>query len=292
MKKVIASILVLSSIFASTGVLATENTTKAETKVENNANLSNSQDPIDKYLKDGKFNVLIMGIDGPEDEGQKSVSIMLAQFNKKAEEIRIVSLPWDSIVDVPGYGEQKAIYAFYYGGAKLSQETFAKNFDVALNGYTSLNFTSFPKFVDTLGGVELDLTKEEAKEVLDKDKEGKYTLNGEQALEYGKLRKIDSDYKRTERQRKLIKAFLTKVKTISPKQLPELAKNTKDVIATNIDLNAVLELGKYALERNFKFVEKNVPEKEEAWGNSIDGGEEGLKMDMDEAKKEIKKFFE
>lgn len=290
-KRLVASLLLASSLLVHTPVYASNSnvsnsTNKSTTAVSN----TNKAEDVDKYLKDGKFTVLLLGIDGPTNEGQRSDTIMIAQFNKKAKEIRIISMPRDSNLDIPGHGFEKATHAFAYGGAELSSEMISNNLDMKLDGYMTLNFTSFPQFIDTIGGVTLELSEGEAGIAVGKAEANTYKLKGSQALTFGRIRKIDSDYMRTGRHRRLMKAILETIKSKDISEIPALANSLNELVNTNVDSKALLALGKYAYENDFKIVDTLIPDEENSWGDTIDGAWV-LMFDIPEAKAKMKEFF-
>ncbi|MBR3258386.1 MAG: LCP family protein, partial [Eggerthellaceae bacterium] len=108
-----------------------------------------------------------------------------------------------------------------------------------------VNFNTFIKFVDALGGVDITLTKREAdglnmnivaynQDLCDWVQEGDNHMNGFLALQYARMRKIDSDWVRVTRQRATIEAILAKAKTLSVGELDDVLDGTLPNIKTNL----------------------------------------------------------
>ena len=144
--------------------------------------------------------------------------------------LKLTSLMRDMVVDIPDNGENKLNAANSFGGIQMLYKTIAQNFNVELDGYVEVGFTAFEKIVNSVGGINLELTESEAnylnttnyisKKKYRNVKVGKQKLNGNQALGYCRIRKggvttitgLRDDYGRTWRQRTVIKAVFDKVK--------------------------------------------------------------------------------
>ena len=104
---------------------------------------------------------LIFGIE--EIEGARNTdSMMIASINTKDHSIKLTSLMRDTYVDIPGYKSTKLNAAYAKGGAGLLIDTIEQNYQINLEGYASVNFESFEKIIDALGGVVIELGEEEA----------------------------------------------------------------------------------------------------------------------------------
>ena len=191
-------------------------------------------------------NIMLVGQDArPGEPAQRSDSMILMTFNKKTQEITLTSFLRDQYVQIPGFGRTKLCHAYSYGGMTLLNETIENHYGVEIDGNVTLNFEGFEKIIDMLGGVEITLTKEEAIAMnnLVAGKwwllEGTHTLTGEQALLYSRLRHIDSDFKRTERQRKVIMSVINAYKNCSLSELLAVLEETMPLITTNIPKSTI-----------------------------------------------------
>jgi LCP family protein required for cell wall assembly len=195
-------------------------------------------------------NYLIFGIE--EFGGARNTdSMMIASINTKDDTLKLTSLLRDSYVDIPGYKSNKLNSAYAKGGARLLVDTIELNYKVQLDGYVSVDFKSFEKIVDLVGGVDIELGKEEAKYLnttnyISKKKNrnvkvGENHLNGNQVMGYVRVRKVktlggaNNDYGRIVRQQRALKAIFKSY--LSPKNMFNLLPITKkslSYVTTNL----------------------------------------------------------
>lgn len=238
--KIIGVIVVIAAVIAGavTAVnhfkdkteLNNETTTLATQTTESVANTDNILEPEDvewngdefeALNNDGLVNILLIGQDKREGESrQRSDAMILCSFNPETNQLSMISFLRDLYVQIPGYEDNRLNAAYAYDGFELLKETLELNFGISVDGCLESDFEGFEKIIDTVGGVAVELTAEEAEIVGNGATEGVCTLNGEQALTYARIRKIDSDFQRTARQRKIMGAVFEKAKTYN---LPELA---------------------------------------------------------------------
>lgn len=234
-------------------------------------------------------NILLVGTDKNADEQneknaeRRSDSMMIATIDIKHSKLKITSLMRDLYVDIPGYGGNKLNAAYSYGGITLLYETIAQNFGIQMDGYAEVNFDAFVNVIDKLDGIEVTLTESEAENLNNTNyikrkkyrnlKVGTQTINGYQALGYCRIRHgkrqangrypgvytasgKGDDYGRTERQRLTMQAILTKVKTLSPIEMLDLAEVILPNITTDLSkkmiytyLMTVIQMGTTELKQ-------------------------------------------
>lgn len=197
-------------------------------------------------------NVLLLGVDARSDdeaEASRSDTMMLVSLDMKHHCIKLVSFLRDTWVYIPSLGyEQRLNAACSSGGYQNVVDTIEYNFGVDIDSYVVTDFEMFKVLVDSLGGVEVDVTSAEAKEVTNHPKryggvtleEGKSNLTGEQALAYCRIRKIDTDFVRTQRQRTVMSAIINSAKHSSPFKLYKMAFNSAPYIETNMGKGELL----------------------------------------------------
>ncbi|SDA27194.1 transcriptional attenuator, LytR family [Ruminococcus sp. YE71] len=220
------------------------NTVKTEKRTVTNASLSAAE----------VTNVLLIGSDTrDEEELGRTDSMILLSINRKSDEVTMTSLMRDSYVEIPDHGWDKLNAAYRYGGPELLMDTIAKNFDVKVDRYVYISFFSFINIVDAVGGIELDISDEEALGMTDPMAEqNKYLgykkgtdylthggkdmhVNGNQALAYARLRYVgNADFERTDRQRRVISKIVAKAKTLKPLQLDSFLKVSCGELTTNM----------------------------------------------------------
>lgn len=191
-------------------------------------------------------NILLLGVDARSDEESETSradSMMLISIDMKHKCIKMTSFLRDTWVYIPGHdGEQRLNAACSYGGYQGVVDTIEYNFGVDIDGYVVADFEMFKVLVDSIGGVEVDVTEKEAKEVTKHKKRygnvkleaGKHKLTGEQALAYCRIRKIDTDFQRTKRQRTVMTSILKEVKSSNPFTLYKMASNAAPYIETDL----------------------------------------------------------
>ena len=202
------------------------------------------------WYNDDIKNILLMGI----DEGSKSYpygrsdSMIVLSINKKTKSVKMVSFARAVYVAIAGYDNTRLNHAHGYGGAPLAIDTIERNYKIRIDNYVETGFETFKQIIDVLGGVQINLTKAEASALKSKLKKsgykyngaGKYNLNGKMALEYVRLRKIDTDKERTARQRKVLLSIANKVKNSNILQLTNLANQILPLITTDMSKSEII----------------------------------------------------
>lgn len=195
------------------------------------------EDKLEKYR-----NIVLFGLDNQYGFSGRSDCIIILSLNEETNEVKMTSVYRDTYVKVDGYGYTKINHAYAYGGAKLAMNTLNKNLDLNIKEFVTINFGVVEDVVNAVGGVKLYITNAEATQITGIYKAGTYNLNGKQALEYGRIRKIDSDYQRTERMRTVIEAVFNKVKGMSLTKLNKLVDKILPEVKTNIKMGEITEI--------------------------------------------------
>ena len=206
-------------------------------------------------IKDeGIINILLIGSDsrtGGEDG--RSDAMILLSVNHATNQVYMTSLLRDMYVEIPGYKGNRLNAAYSYGGAELLLDTVEHNLDIDVNRYVLVNFEAFAKLVDAVGGIDLELTKEEIEYVngylveynilmgraegtdyMDTSVGGMVHLNGPQALAYSRNRYIGTDFGRTERQRKILSAVIDKFPKAALTNPKEMINGIMPNLTTNL----------------------------------------------------------
>lgn len=220
-------------------------------------------------------NILIIGSDSrnPDSHG-RSDAMMLLTINNRTKSFHLTSLMraiYVSIPDDPDPAYQKHYTSKYmlnaahtWGGARLLLKTVQRNFRVEVSRYIATDFDGFKEAIDTIGGVNIKLTAKEASHLngqgLGPFKEGTQLLDGKSALAYARIRKIDSDFKRMERQRKVIFSLFEKMKGSNPAKLTSTMEALMPSIKTNMTDGELMEfiLG-FASYSNYSFDQMMLP---------------------------------
>lgn len=203
-------------------------------------------------------NILLIGSDKESGGSSRSDSIMICSLNSKTGKVTLVSILRDTHVDVPGHRESKINAAHSWGGPNLLIQTIEQNFGIKIDDYATVNFEMFEALVEGIGGIYVDVSDAEAEHMNsyfnlgEGDKPAKVEggenvyLNGYQALCYARIRKLDSDFYRTERQRKVIGAIVENVKgrlnLAGVSDLLTTAKEVAPFIETTLNEGDVISL--------------------------------------------------
>lgn len=210
----------------------------------------------DLFKSDEVTNILLIGVDRREaDEASRSDTMMLLSIDSANKKIKLTSFMRDMWVDIPGEGYAKINSSCVWGGPQLVMDTIEYNFNVDVDDYMLVDFDMFTKIVDGLGGVEVEVTEAEANFFGSgkryappmKINSGNTVLNGEEALWYCRIRYLDDDFHRTERQRKVISAIISKATETSPQDLIQIAKDVMPHIETSISQSELMKLAFGAL---------------------------------------------
>lgn len=192
---------------------------------------------------DNLVNILLIGQDRRPDEGrQRSDAMILCSFNPQTNEASMISFLRDLYVQIPGYEDNRLNAAYVYGGFELLKETLNLNFGITVDGCLESDFEGFEKIIDTVGGIDIELNESEAEIVGGGATAGLCHLNGEQALTYARIRKIDSDFQRTARQRKIMTAVLEKTKTHSLAELAMFFGEIMPLMSTDMTEDEIMSL--------------------------------------------------
>jgi LCP family protein required for cell wall assembly len=219
--------------------------------------------------KNGVYNILLMGEDhnkNAEDYRGNTDSMIVATIDVNKHTIKLTSFMRDIYVDIPGHTANRLNSVYAKGGIQLVYDTFVANFDIKLDGYLLVNFTSFEKVIDQLGGVEITLSKQEAQYLnttnyisVESDRnvvEGTQLLNGSQALGYSRVRHVgNNDYERTQRQRNVLTAVFNKFKSKSITEMTSVLNDVLPNIKTDLKPNEIISIGTKMLTADLKDIE-------------------------------------
>ncbi|MCE9656765.1 MAG: LCP family protein [Clostridium celatum] len=217
-------------------------------------------------------NIALFGIDTDENGIGRSDAIMIATLDTEHKKLKITSIMRDSYVDIEGYGKDKLNHAYAYGGAELAMNTLNKNFDLNVEDFATVNFSSLPKIVDQLGGIDLDIDSEEMEFINGyigdlNNTNGTYSeqitepgihhVNGTQAMAYCRIRYTSGDdYKRTERQREVLSQLFNKIMEVPVTSYPSLLAELLPMVKTSLSSSEILELGNEVLKIGTKSIEQ------------------------------------
>ena len=226
------------------------NSTEDIPDLEELPTLPEATEPADTVNWDNVINIMLVGQDRRPGQGrQRSDSMILATFNKSKGTITLTSFMRDQYVQIPGYKNNKMNAAYAFGGMSLLNQTLEVNFGVKVDGNVEVDFNSFEKLIDRLGGVDISLTKKEAEYMTAGTRwdfsAGVNHLNGEQALIYSRIREIDSDYRRAQRQRNVISSLIRRYQELPITEMVTMLEDVLPLVKTNMSKGEIID---YAFE--------------------------------------------
>lgn len=226
------------------------------------------EDPADKLAKNENIiQILLVGQDRREGQyRQRSDAMILCTINKKTKTLTMTSFLRDLWVRIPGYYDERLNVPYAIAGFPLLNKTLEYQFGIHADHIVEVDFSGFESVVNKIGGVSISLTSAEATQINLSNKgsvcsAGVNLLNGAEALSYARIRAIDSDFYRTNRQRTVLNAVIEKVKTMSATQLYDLALEVLPLVTTDMTdgeiTDYVFELA--TILKDLKVVSQRVP---------------------------------
>ena len=237
---------------------------------------------VTEGLDETWMNILLLGTDSRIlHEPARTDTMIICSINKVTGNVKLVSIMRDTDVSFEGHKSTRINNAFFYGGANLAMKVVNETFGMNIQHYVYVDFSGFAKIAEAIGGVDMQITENEMKHINHNVmeqyhlliKQGKmeydaaeaefyktllqtYTtdgtpvhLNGMQTLGYARIRKLDSDYGRTERQRKVLNALMSKLQNASITELTNMAVRNASYYSTNLSLVQLLDLAQVVLGR-------------------------------------------
>ncbi|MEE1105627.1 MAG: LCP family protein, partial [Ruminococcus sp.] len=239
------------------------------------------------------LNIMLFGEDNKQDEefGRTDTMIMLSIDNVH-KKLKMTSFQRDTYVYIPGHGYESIYASYSLGGAALTIKTIQANFGVKIDRYAVVDFDSFKDIIDTLGGVEMEVTKDEidyinyqmykngqsnGKRATITAKPGLVKLNGQEALWYSRNRGLQigedgneigisgDDWDRTARQRKLLTKMVHDLKGAGLSDIVAIVNEIGPKITTNLKKDEIMGLVTNALTYiDYDIVQNYVPS-EKLW---------------------------
>jgi len=176
-------------------------------------------------VKDDIENYLLLGIDTRGEDKSRTDTMMVLSWNKKTNDVKLVSFMRDIYADIPGYQSYKLNTAYYLGGVQLLKDTLSNMFGLPIHHYALVDFKNFESLVDIIApnGVEIDVEKDMSEKIGVTLTKGTHNLNGKELLGYARFRHdAEGDFGRVARQQKVIEAL--KNELLAPQNVFNLPK--------------------------------------------------------------------
>jgi len=196
-------------------------------------------------------NILFLGSDKRPGDTARADTILIMRVDGQKNSIAQLSIPRDTLADIPGYGEGKINSAYAYGGPALQIQAVEELTGVPIHHYVELDFNGFPGIVDSLGGVDINVPR-----TIDSQypqglawtqihfDAGPQIMSGERALTFVRVRYSDDDFQRMGRQQLFMEALQKKMTSpVNMAKMPLLAPGIVENITTDLSTNELIELG-------------------------------------------------
>ncbi|WP_160689301.1 LCP family protein [Clostridium sp. C2-6-12] len=262
---------------------------REQTELQNSeaSTLQNSE--TDALENNNIQNIALFGIDETEGIAGRSDCIMILTIDNKHKKLKLSSIIRDSYVVIPGKGKKDKInHAYAFGGPQLALKTLNENFKLNINQFISVNFSSLPKIIDSIGGLQLNITTDELKYINnyienlnnlngttspDITISGLQKVDGTQALAYCRIRYTDGgDFERTHRHRIVLNQLYEKCKALSINQYTSILNQLLPLVDTNLEKSEILSLALNLNSfRSETILQDRFPRDEDGNGKIIDG---------------------
>ena len=229
---------------------------------------------LEVYKDTGPYtNIACFGLDSRNGElegGVQSDSIMIVSINNETNDVTLTSVYRDTLLLHADGNYEKANSAYNRGGPEAAISLLNRNFDLDIRNYVSVNFSALVDVIDALGGLEIDMTQEEAfycngyafetaqvvgKEMTKEDcideVAGTQLLDGIHAVGYARIRYTEgNDFKRTERQREVLELTVEKAKKANLLTLNKIVDEVFPQISTSLSITDMLGFAANILNYN------------------------------------------
>ncbi|MNK03734.1 Transcriptional regulator LytR [compost metagenome] len=226
-----------------------------------------------KAMTNPPINIALFAVDRREnDDRANSDVIMVISIDQQTGKIKMSSIMRDSYVNIEGHGMDKINAAYAVGGPQLAIKTINQNFDLDIKDYMNVDFYSAAKIVDALGGVNVNVKDPELpylnnylNEVAIYDKipavhvksAGLQKLTGRQAVAYTRIRGVgNGDYERTERQRSVLVALFSKLKSSGQEVFPVFASQILPNLETSMANMTLMRFASSILNSENKVIDQ------------------------------------
>lgn len=257
---------------------------------------SENNDFTGDVVKDQELTIMLVGNDRREDDDDgRSDTLMVAHYDTKTKQPKLISIMRDSYVDIPNYGLEKINAAYAYGGASLTKKVLNDSFKLPINYYVAIEFQDFVNLVNEFfpKGVTIDAEKD-----IDLDgvtiHKGKQVMDGNTLLQYARFRMDEEgDFGRIRRQQQVMDALVEQSKDlVSLIQLPKVIGEAVGSVDTNVPTNVLIDIAKDFIMGKTKQLETlSVPVKDSWDFNDHTNAGSVLEIDEDKNAEAIQQFL-
>ncbi len=231
-------------------------------------------------------NIALFGVDTRSSTSFKGLadSIMVLSIDEVHNKIKLTSIMRDTRVYMgEGYvgtanGYDKINHSYSYGGAELAIKALNSNFGLNIQDYVTVNFNGLANIIDSFGGIDIEITAGEAREInehleylikigsgptwddiLSNTAGGMTHLTGDQAVAYSRIRNIGGDTERVIRQQKVLSTLASKASAISPLDYPEVIQGSVAYCETSLSIDKIIDMASILTE-SFTIETMSIPD--------------------------------
>ncbi len=248
--------------------------------------------PANTIPLDDVINIMLLGEDDDAGYGRgRTDAMILCTINTKTKTLKMTSFMRDLWVYIPGWGNNRLNAAYFFEGFDKFKETMLYNFGLEIDDCILVDFEVFTQVVDMLDGVEIDLSEAEADHL-----NGQYfyynwtltpgvnRLNGSQALAYSRIRMLDSDFVRINRQHKVMQSIFEAYKNESAFELVMHAQKIAPYLTVTMEKQEIFDyiFTMAPMLSDLKVETHRIPANGTWWEATTDKGWKVIEADMEE----------
>ena len=260
-------------------------------------------------LSEDWLNILLLGSDSRgSTKFLRTDTMIIMSINTRTNAVKLTSVMRDIWVELPDVGGQKLNAACVYGGPELTMRTINEYFGMNIHSYVLVNMQALVAIVDTLGGVRLDVSRAEsraisklsAEDAASPNGERKYAtsvpagsqvlLNGKQVLAYSRIRKSDSDYQRTERQRTVLVTIAKRLQQESLLSMAGIVTSLLQYVTTNMGFDEIMSIAGACMKVNLEALAQFRIPADGTYQDGMFGGTWCIKPDFEENARLLHEF--
>jgi LCP family protein required for cell wall assembly len=252
-----------------------------------------AQAPIDTKV----VNILVLGLDTrtPGGNGRSDIN-MIVSIDRKRKTIKLASLLRDTLVPIEGHGWNRLNSACAFGGPGLTINTINEVYKLDIQRYVKIDFFAIKDIIDAAGGVDVKLTDAEIAYLRSfgynvSKGAGVKHLDGGTALAYARIRKIDGDFQRTQRQRNVLTAALNKARGMGVMKAIDLMTKLLPQVKTNVGTNEAIQLARDVLAMGGGEIKQMAVPVQGSYSNMKYKGMAILSVDFDKNADALKSFL-
>ena len=260
-------------------------------------------------LSEDWLNILLLGSDSRgSTKFLRTDTMIIMSINTNSNAVKLTSVMRDIWVELPDVGGQKLNAACVYGGPELTVRTINEYFGMNIHSYVLVNMQALVAIVDSLGGLRMDVSRAEsraisklsAEDAASPNGEKKYAtsvpagsqvlLNGKQVLAYSRIRKSDSDYQRTERQRTVLVTIAKRLQQESLLSMAGIVTGLLQYVTTNMGFDEIMSIASACMKVNLdELAQFRIPA-DDTYQDGMFGGTWCIKPDFEENARLLHEF--